>query len=75
MNLRIGLPRFQRIGINCAMKKYAMFHGEWNEAKADFAWKKLEFACEQMGVELLESHRSDQDVLMTWHLLEKLADA
>lgn len=59
----------------CLMKRYADFWGEPNRyGYSSPAWQKLEAACRQQGVPLVQEHRALGDALATAALIRRLAE-
>jgi len=57
----------------CIMRLYAQFHGEWNPARRDYRWQKLEDAGRQCGISIPNSHRAREDTLLARAVLEHIA--
>jgi len=55
------------------MKIYAKFFGEWDPRKLDYRYQSLENAGRQAGIPLPNSHRAQDDALLTRALLEYMA--
>lgn len=54
----------------CAMKAYAMFHGDWNPSYGSYRWQKLEKAAQQCGIAVDETlHRALADTRLTLAVL------
>lgn len=59
----------------CLMRMYAEYYAEPNRyGRSDPAWQKLEAACRQQGVPLVQNHRALGDVLATAALIRRLAE-
>ena len=78
---RILSQAYRHLGIHppfltwfCAMLAYADHVGEWNAAKGNNRWWKLEQACAREGIELTGAHNSLHDAQATLALIRKLTD-
>ncbi len=69
---RHKLPPIASIGVNCAMENYAMYLGEWNHTYKRYQSQKLEVACEQMGIDLVNAHNAQADILATLELVKAM---
>jgi len=60
----------------CAMLRYAAFHGEWSDYRGDYRWQKLADACAQQGVEVVDApaHSALGDCLRTLGVIKAMAD-
>ncbi len=71
-----GLPQ-QPIAAECLMKAYARFRGERHPPGQPRAgqlnWQKLEVACRQMGVELVQEHQTLGDCRAALALLTAMS--
>lgn len=57
----------------CAMLKYAAFHGEIKKSSNDFRWHSLSDACTYSGIERKAEHESLVDCLATLELIQFMA--
>lgn len=69
-----SLPMPEVRGWTCAMKAYARRNGEWSNYWGDFKWVKLGEACYRMDIEVEGAHDATADALMTWKLVQKMAE-
>jgi DNA polymerase-3 subunit epsilon len=58
----------------CVMKLYARFYGEWDPRRGSYRFQSLEKAGQQAGIPLPNSHRAQDDALLTRALLEYMAN-
>lgn len=69
-----NLPVFTNVW-ECAMKRYAEYHGDWNSYRHNFTWQKLETAVKSVGItEDFEYHGALADCFATWKLIERLGN-
>jgi len=54
----LTLPRLKT---QCAMKRYAAFHGEWNEYYGDYRFQSLATACSALGIAKPAGHSAASD--------------
>lgn len=57
----------------CAMKLYALFHGEWNDYRQSYRWQKLNRAIAQCGITLPDLHRALADAEACRRLVHYMA--
>jgi DNA polymerase-3 subunit epsilon len=59
----------------CAMKLYARFYGEWNDARGSYRWQRLIDAARQCGLPIpMNLHRAAADAELTRLLLRHMAE-
>lgn len=57
-----------------AMRICAEFRGEWCEKYNDYRWRKLEFVCEEFGIELdVTPHDALSDAILTERVMKYIA--
>lgn len=61
--------------IDCAMLQYGAFDGDWNDYYGNYRWHKLTDACRSMGVAVKDAHVASGDCLMTFQLIQKMAES
>ena len=59
---------------DCAMLQFARYHGEWNDYRQSFRWKKLVEACDIMKLDVKNAHDALGDVLMTLEVIKAMAN-
>ena len=58
----MALPDFESV---CAMKLYAIYHGDWNDYHDNFRWQSQDKAARQMGIPQSEDlHRAATDAAL-----------
>jgi DNA polymerase III epsilon subunit-like protein len=56
------------------MRLCAAFRGEWSEKYNDYRWRKLDFVCEEFGIEIdLPLHDAMSDAIMTEQVMKYIA--
>jgi len=59
---------------DCAMLRYAAYHGDWNEYHESYRWQKLVDACARENIEVAApEHSALGDALRTLRLVEAMA--
>ena len=71
--LRHGVLSPVSIGVNDAMRYFAQFHGEWNPVYKQYTSKKLDIACNELGVQLEDAHTAWADARATLELIRRMA--
>jgi DNA polymerase-3 subunit epsilon len=69
------LPVIEVQGWQCAMKRYAQYHGQWNRSRRSFTWLSLAAACRKERVEVTGAHSAVGDCLLTLRLVQRMAAA
>jgi len=56
--------------VECCMRRFARYHGEWDELRAGYRWKRLKFAADYAGFEwpLGGAHRAAADAMACRHV-------
>ncbi|MGD8553968.1 MAG: 3'-5' exonuclease [Anaerolineales bacterium] len=57
---------------HCIMTLYAQFYGDWNRRRSSYRWQKLEEAARQCGIMLRNTHRAQDDALLTRAVLHHM---
>jgi DNA polymerase-3 subunit epsilon len=70
-----NLPVIETQAWQCAMKRYAQYHGQWNGAHNSFTWLSLTAACRKERVSAAGAHSALGDCLLTLRLIQRLAAA
>lgn len=70
---RYALPMIDPEDWHCAMKRYAQYHGHWDERRRSFRWVRLSDACAAEHVPALGAHSAVGDCLLTLRLIQKMA--
>ncbi len=71
--LRHGLEPLASVGVNCAMKLFSEFNGEWNYQYQKWQSKSLAFAAASLQIEQPDAHDALADAKTTQALLEAIA--
>jgi DNA polymerase-3 subunit epsilon len=71
--IRHSLRPIANIGVNCAMKLFAKWYGEWDVQRQDYRYKALGFAAEHMGLDFTEAHEALVDSITTLELVRAIA--
>lgn len=61
-------------GWHCAMTEYAEQWGEWDDYHGNYRWQRLSAACSQQRIEVIDAHNALGDCVMTWKLINKMAE-
>jgi DNA polymerase-3 subunit epsilon len=64
----IEAPRWQ-----CAMERYAQYHGQWNRSRRSFTWLSLTAACAKERIKVSGAHSAVGDCLLTLRLIQRIA--
>lgn len=57
----------------CAMREYAVFHGEWNEYRKSYRWQQLSAAARQCQLyDVANAHRALADCLATLGVCKRM---
>lgn len=68
------LPALEYARVECAMKKYAAWHGEWNGRYNTYRYQSLAAACAHLGIWVEErAHSAVGDCLRTLGVIRALA--
>lgn len=67
------LPPPVAAGYECAMMRYAQYHGELKKGSNTFRWHKLTDACRYMQIEREAEHESLVDCMATLQLMQAMA--
>jgi DNA polymerase III epsilon subunit-like protein len=58
----------------CIMKLFSKFHGEWDNYRAEYKYKKLADAAEILGIPVVESHTALEDTMTAYNVFRKMTD-
>lgn len=61
------------ISINCAMKLYAHYYGDWDDYRQTYRWQRLDVAIQQCGIEASQDHRATGDAKLARLLVLHMA--
>ena len=67
------LPVIATQGWQCAMRRYAQYHGQWNPSRQSFTWLSLAAACAKERIPVTDAHSAVGDCLLTLRLIQRMA--